>query len=142
MIGGRALTGTSMSRHATARRCRSVARPPAARTFWTQLQRSPSIGTRYHWPSRSAIPSGKRTARPDRRPATSRVTQRSGASPRAKTPAHRRAKRRAVLPARAPGYMARSSSSEKGQMPITSSCVPMSRVLGGTGDGVPAVLVP
>ena len=97
-----------MRRHRRARPCRSVAWPPAARTFCTQLDRSPSIGTRYHSPFQSAIPSGKRVTRPERRPVTSSVTQRSGASPRPNTAAHSRDSRRAVASARPPGYMARS----------------------------------
>jgi hypothetical protein len=56
---------------------------------------------------------GKRTVRPERRPRTSRVTQRRGAKPWANTPAQRRAKRRAMRSPRPPGYMARSRWSDK-----------------------------
>src|SRR5215472_4136731 len=118
MIAGRSLTGTSTRRHSTARRRLMVARPPEARTFLTQLHCPPSIGTRYHWPCQSAIPSGNRTMRPDRRPVTSRVIHRLGARPSAKTAAHRRANRRAAASARPPAYMARRRSSENGQLAI------------------------
>ena len=56
----------------------------------------PSIGTRYQSPSQSAMPRGNRVVRPDRRPGTSRVTQRRGIRPRSNTRAQIRARRRAV----------------------------------------------
>lgn len=121
MIGARWLAGTSTSRHGMARRRRSVARPPAARTLRTQLHCSPSIGTRYHWPFESAIPSGKRTIRPERRPTTSRITHRFGSSPNTMTLAQNRARRRAVGLARLPTYMARAASAE---IRATRLCLP------------------
>ena len=115
MIMGRSLTGTSTSRHATACRRRRVAHPSAARTFLTQLHCSPSIGTRYHRPPQSAIPSGKRTIRPERRPATSRVTQRFGISPRPNAAAHRCASRRAGAPAIPRRLTLRRDSARRGR---------------------------
>src|SRR5579864_3777837 len=100
-----------------------MTRPSAARTFRTQLHPSPSIGTRYHWPDRSAMPSGNRVSWPERRPGTSRVTQRLGIRPRPNTAAHRREKRRAVASPRPPAYMARSPSALNGRVLIVISQV-------------------
>src|SRR5215470_17120622 len=121
MIGGFPVTIISTRRHWTARLRLTVARTSAARTFLTQLHCPPSIGTRYHWPCQSAMPSGKRTIRPDRRPSTSRVTHRLGASPRPEATPHHRAKRRAVTLARPPAYISLSRSSDKRQLAIVLS---------------------
>jgi hypothetical protein len=100
------------------RPCRRMTCPRAARTFCTQLHRSPSIDTRYHWSASLAMPRGKRVVRPERRPDTSSVTQRRGARPRLNTAAQIRASRRAVASAWPPEYMARSRSGEIAQVSI------------------------
>ena len=110
MMGARSLRGTSTSRHGVACRRRSTTSPCAALTFSTQLHSSPSIETRYECPSKLAIPRGKRVIFPDRRPGTSRVTQRLGVSPRPNTAAQKRAYRRAVALPRFPAYIARRSA--------------------------------
>ena len=124
-IGARSLTGTSTRRQGRAwRPCRMVTSPSAARTLRTQLQFSPSIGTRYHSPCQSAMPSGNRVSLPVRRPATSSVTQRRGARPALNTAAHTRANRRAAALPRPPAYIPRTAVLDNGQLPnfaITSS---------------------
>src|SRR5689334_2455431 len=124
-MAGRSASGSSTSRHRTARRRRMTASPSAARTFRTHWHRSPSIGTRYQRPSQSAIPSGKRRIRPDRRPVTSSVTQRLGRIPQSNTRAQQRENHRAVALPCPPAYMARRRSSEMSMMPSSvSSPVP------------------
>src|ERR1035437_367299 len=109
ITGARSSPGTSTSLTARARRRRRVARPPATRTFRTQLH-SPSIETMYHWPSTSAMPRGNRVTVPVRRPRTSSVTQRRGRRPRRNAMFQNHAYRRAVALPRPPTYIARSLS--------------------------------
>src|ERR1035437_7236646 len=109
ITGARSSTGISTSLTGRARRRHRAARPPAARTFRTQLH-SPSIETMYHWPPTSAMTRGNRVIRPVRRPRTSSVTQRLGRRPRWNAVFQNRAYRRAVALPRPPTYIARSLS--------------------------------
>jgi hypothetical protein len=79
------------------------------------------------------MPSGNRATRPDRRPATSRVTQRLGWNPSPNTDAHNLANRRAAGFPRPPAYMARNLRSEMIRVLIVSSVVLVSSAVGPLG---------
>ncbi len=84
MIGARAATSTSWSITGSLRPRRRTAAPWAALTFFTQFACSPSMDTRYSWPSQSAITTGNEMVRPLRRPGTSSLAARRGNRPTAK----------------------------------------------------------
>ncbi len=117
-IGALALDGTSTSRTDRRRRRRKTAWPSAARTLATQLH-SPSIDTRYQWPSTSAMPRGNDVVLPDTRPGTSKVTHRLDKSPAPKTRPQNLANQRASAFPRPPEYMSRARSLEIGQRGIS-----------------------
>src|SRR5947209_16104522 len=87
-MGARCSTGISSRWTSTRPPLRSMALPPAARTFWTQFTCSASIDTRYRSPSTTATTTGSETVRPDFRPVTSNVTTEVDAMPEEAIVAH------------------------------------------------------